>query len=153
MRKSAAYPNSIQLQNFVSSLSFDYLLISTGGGEPRERVIQEERVGNDTLDARLLPAEEPSVRPPVPVQPQLRALEPSSSSQLSSVRNAVRLEAPWLRWNPCVCACVYQVPAVPTGGRLPESGRQCLYVLFISNVFTYPDIKSAVNVYLWRTHI
>lgn len=32
VRKSAAYPNSIQLQNFVSSLSFDYLLISTGGG-------------------------------------------------------------------------------------------------------------------------
>lgn len=32
VRKSAAYPNSIQLQNFVSTLSFDYLLISTGGG-------------------------------------------------------------------------------------------------------------------------
>lgn len=144
------------LYNFRTSSAAYLLIISSspqGGGEPRERVIQEERVGNDTLDARLLPAEEPSVRPPVPVQPQLRALEPSSSSQLSSVRNAVRLEAPWLRWNPCVCACVYQVPAVPTGGGLPESDRQCLYVLFSSNVFTYPDIKSAVNVYLWRTHI
>lgn len=138
------------LYNFRTS-SAAYLLIifsSPQGGKQRERVIQEERVGNDTLDARLLPAEEPSVRPPVPVQPQLRALEPSSSSQLSSVRNAVRLEAPWLRWNPCVCACVYQVPVVPTGSRLPESDCQCLYVLFISNVFTYPGIKPAVSMYL-----
>lgn len=143
------------LYNFRTSSAAYLWIISSSpqGGKPRERVIQEERVGNDTLDARLLPAEEPSVRPPVPVQPQLRALEPSSSSQLSSVRNAVRLEAPWLRWNPCVCACVYQMPAVPTGGRLPESDRQCLYVLFISNVFTYPGIKSAVSMYLWRTHI
>lgn len=35
VRKSAAYPNSIQLQNLVSSLSFDYLLISTGGEAER----------------------------------------------------------------------------------------------------------------------
>lgn len=31
---------------------------------------------NKALDARLLSAEEPSVRPPVPVQPELQALIP-----------------------------------------------------------------------------
>lgn len=62
-------------------------------------------MGNKALDARLLPAEEPSVRSPVPVQPQRQALiPPPVRARRTPVPTGDHLEAPWLRRNPCVCA-------------------------------------------------
>lgn len=59
------------------------------------------KVGNKALDARLLPAEEPSVRSPVPVQPQPQALiPPPVRARRAPVRTADRLEAPWRRVYP-----------------------------------------------------
>jgi len=59
------------------------------------------------LDARLLPAQESSVHPPVPVQPQLQALNPPPlRARLTAALAVLRLGAPWPCWNLCARARV-----------------------------------------------
>jgi len=66
-------------------------------------------MGNKALDARLLPAKEPSVHSPVPVQPQKQALiPPPVRARRTPVPTADHLEAPWLRRNPCERARTYR---------------------------------------------
>lgn len=77
--------------------------------------MQEERVGNNAVDARLLTAEEPSVPSPVPGQPQRTLLSPPPvrARRAPAVGTADRLAAPWLCWTLCVRAFVHPQYLVP----------------------------------------
>lgn len=72
-------------------------------------------MGNKALDGLSLPPEEPSVRSPVPVQPQQQALiPPPVRVRRTRVPTAVRLEAPWLLRSPCkrARACTPSITAM-----------------------------------------
>lgn len=114
--KSVAYPNSFQrLQNLMSGWSVVDYLISTGGKA------EEENGTTGGTKWEILPwmrvhfPQEPSVRPPVPVQPQQKALipPPVRARRAPADGRAVRLGAPWLRMNWCARVCVHSWPFVP----------------------------------------
>lgn len=62
-------------------------------------------MGNTALEARLLSAEEPSVRSPNAIQPQRQTLiPPPARARRSPVPTGDHLEAPWFRTIPCLRA-------------------------------------------------
>lgn len=84
------------------------------GSRERKGGYGKRKMASKALDARLLPAEEPSVRSPVPVQPQRQALipPPVRARRTPAVVPAAHLEAPWLCRNSRMHARVYAWPIV-----------------------------------------
>lgn len=80
---------------------------------------------NKALDARLLPAEEPSVRSPVPVQPQRQDVFPPPAAQCA-------LQAAWRRHGSAVTrVCAHARTRLPVTALLPcTSERGCQSAAF-----------------------